>query len=408
MFSYGKRSSDNFNIANPSEFARWREKFFQTRSGVSVTYDKALAHSAVWASVNFISSAMAMLPLGHYIKTDSGSKVASDLRHRLVKNRPSISYSSYRWRQIGIAQMLLKGNAYSFIERDNLGSPIALHPLPIGTMKPVHDGDGNVLYRGVDRKGRSQIWLASDILHIAGFGYDGVCGLGAIEHYMREVIGLGLAAQEFGSAFFGDGTNTNTAFIHPEELGDEAHKRLEESLIRRTSGLQNAMKPLVLEEGMQVQSLGIPPEQAQFLETRRANRIEIAGMFNLPPIFIGEFERATFSNAEQMDIYLAKYTLTPIAVRIEQELNDKLLTMAEQEAGHHFKFNMSGVLRGDTKTRALYYKTMRDASAITGNEIREKEDLPHIDGLDDPLLPLNMTTPAGMEQLLDEPTGSQN
>lgn len=385
---------------NFGEYLRWRGAFNQTKAKVPVTVDTSLTHSAVWSSVNFISATMAMLPLHPMKSTSQGNEKVKGPQARLTK-RPNPIHSRFRWIQLNMAQTLLLGNGHAWIERDSVGRPARLWPT--GAYQCQSDMTSEGLFYDIKKGGvfpQSMRVPSEDIVHLVGFGYSDIDGLGAIEHYMKENIGLGIAARDFGSKFFGNGAHTTFALTHPDVIGEEPLQRMREQLAEQIGGT-NSLKPYIFEEGMTPTTLTIPPDQAQFLETRQKNRIEIAGMFNLPPIFIGEFERATFSNATQMDQFLSKYVLAHWTTRWEEEMNYKLLTERQRDQGMYYKFNMNAILRGDAKSRADFYKVMMQC-IMTPNEIRELEDLPKMPGLDEPLRPVNVVpaseSPDGEEE----------
>ena len=172
-------------------------------------------------------------------------------------------------------------------------------------------------------------------------------------------------------------------------LGSEARTRLEKSWADSVSGLANAHKTVILEEGMKWHQIGMTSEDAQFLETRKFQVTDIARWFRVPPHMIGDLERATFSNIEQQDLNFIRHTMMPWFVRFEQAITRDLIG---QGTAFFPKFNVNALLRGDTKTRAVFYRTMVTIGAMTRNEVREREDMNPLDGLDEPLSPLNMAT----------------
>lgn len=387
MFSLRSKRSISQEIGDAGALSRLLARFSTSRSGAVVTEETALQHAAVWSCVDFISSTLAQLPVQLY-QTEKGNavRVRSPLAE-LVRSEPNVQMTAFRLLQMMEAQVLLYGNAYAWIERNNSFQPTAIWPLNPGKCKP-HIDSGELLYR-VERDGVTALDVpAMDVLHVPGLGVCGIEGMSVIR-YARETIGLGMAATEFGAAFFGDGANPRMAVTHPGELGPEAAERLATQFDKTYGGIGNAMKTLVLDEGMKMERMSIPPDEAQFIETRKMNRGEIAGLFRVPPMFIGDFERATWSNAEQSDIFVAKYTLASWIRRWEDEFNRKLLSQRQKAQGFYFQFNLNALLRGDIKARSEFYRVMKDG-VMTPNEIREKEDLPHLDGFDLPMVPSNM------------------
>jgi hypothetical protein len=231
---------------------------------------------------------------------------------------------------------------------------------------------------------------ASKILHFRGFGSTGIDSYSVIS-LARESIGLGISAQEYGARFFGQGTNMGGFLKHPKGLSDEAFQRLRKDMNQKYKGLERSHGLIILEEGMDYQKVGLTNEDAQFLETRKFQVTEIARWFGMQPHMVGDMEKATFSNIEQQSIEAVIYTWRPRAVRLEQELNMKLLG-----PGEYIKFSLEGLLRGDIKSRYEAYKIGVENGWLNADEVRSLEDMnPQPDGMGQIFLaPLNMTNKA--------------
>ena len=380
-------------------------RFNLSRAGVPVDDFTALNHSAVWAGIDFIASTMAQLPLQLRRVDSKTGEIENSTRlntplSRMVSYSPNPRQSSFVLRQMTQANAVFHGNGYIWIERERVsGIPIALWPLPSRQVEP-RVVDGTLIYQAV-LNGTTFNAMAADILHIPGFSLDGLRGLSFLK-YMKEAIGLGLAAQQFGSAFFGDGANPRFIVTHPGEVGAEGLSRISNQLNEMYGGLKNAMKAAVLDEGMKVEALSFNAEQSQFIESRKDNRVEIAGAMRIPPQMIGVYDRATWSNAESMDIFVAKYTLSSWVVRWEQELDRKLLTDRQRQSGMYFKINLNAIMRGDTKARTEYYKAMLQG-VLSPNEVRALEEFNTIPGLDEPFIPLNMVSADSLKEPEPEP-----
>ncbi len=223
--------------------------------------------------------------------------------------------------------------------------------------------------------------------------------------YARESIGLGVAAEQFGSAFFKNGTHLGGVITVPGRLDDQAFERTSREFKSMYRGLQNAHGIPVIEGGATFQSVGIAPEDAQFLETRKYQRSEIAGLFRVPPHLIGDLEHATFSNIEHQDISYLQRSLLPWLTRIEQGMNNRLLTAGERSR-YLIEHDTGGFMRGDTKSRYEAYAIGITNGIITRNEARVRENLNPIAGGDELLQPLNMTT-VGANDAQSEPDGKR-
>lgn len=229
-----------------------------------------------------------------------------------------------------------------------------------------------------------------EVLHIPGLGFDGLIGYSPIA-LAKNAVGMTLACEEYGASFFGNGANPGGVLEHPGILKDPGKVR--DSWNAVYQGTRNAHKVAVLEEGMSYKQIGIPPEEAQFLETRKFQINEIARLFRIPPHMVGDLEKSSFSNIEQQSLEFVKYTLDPWVVRFEQALKKSLL-LPEEKKTHFIKFNVDGLLRGDYQSRMNGYAIGRQNGWLSTNDIRELEELnpiPPEEGGDLYLINGNMT-----------------
>ena len=364
-----------------------------TASGVSVDAAQAERLAAVGACVRVIAESVGSLPLVLYQR--DGKSKTPDVTHplyRVLHYQPNpIQTSTEFWRMM-VRHYLLRGNAYAFIEssrREPVKSLIPLHP---DRMRPFRAPDGSVAYRYTTEKGGQVVYLQEEILHIRDLSDDGIEGLSRIDQ-AREAIGLGMAQEEFASRFFGNNATIGATIEHPAKLSPEAFARLKQQIEDRRSGLTNAHKPAILEEGMKWTAIGIAPEQAQFIESRKLQKDEIAMIFRVPPHMIASLDRATFSNIEHQSVEFVTFTVTPVTVLIEQAIYRDLLTTSGKET-HFVKFKTVALLRGDSAARATYYKaglgTTQQPGWLTQNDVRELEDMNPIEGGDE-LTPLITT-----------------
>lgn len=366
----------------------------QAKSGVSVTEDTALTYSAVWACVRIISESIASLPL-HLMRTEGRNRYAATAHplYGLLHSLPNQEQTAMEWRQMLFSQTLLWGTGFSEKVYDKRGNLIALWPLLSRNMESSQRRpDGRWWgYRLPD--GRLS-WIHQDYLHIVrGLSGDGVWGFSPIRVAAMEAVGLGLATEEFGGRFFSNGSHLGGILEHPGRLSVEAHGRLRASINEQHGGLTNAHRLKILEEGMSYKAVGIPPDAAQFLETRRFQVTEIARIYRVPPHMLADLERATFSNVEHLGQEFVTYTLRPWLVGHEQAIFRDLLDVPER-VQYFARYNVNGLLRGDITARYQAYNTGIVAGFMTRNEARELEDWNPLDGLDEPLVPLNM---AGVE-----------
>lgn len=358
-------------------------------SGVSVTPGNALNYSAVFAAVRVIAETVASLPLILYQQTENGRERAADYYlYDVLKNRPNPYLTSYEFRELLQAHLLLWGNAYCEIELDNAGRVVGLWPLRPDKVKGIKRDGARLTYAYELPMGETVDLPDFSVFHLRGLSSDGVVGYSPIS-LMRQTIGVGKAAEAYGAGFFGNGANPRGVLTHPGALGDTAFDNLKNTWAASYQGLSNAHKVAILEEGMSYKQISIPPNDAQFLETRRFQVEEIARIFRVPPHMLGDLERATFSNIEHQSIDFVVHSIRPWLVRWEQAIAARLMSDRER-ALYTPEFLVDGLLRGDTKSRYETYGIAIQNGVLSRNDVRALENLNRVEGLDDYLVPLNL------------------
>jgi len=383
-----------------------------TTSGKAVTERSAMQMTAVYSCVRILSEAVAGLPLHLYKYTDSGGK-AMALDHslyRLLHDEPNPEMSSFVFRETLMTHLLLWGNAYAQIIRNGKNEIVALYPLMPNKMSVDRDENGRLYYtyyRGSDEAIKNKEFAVtlqpSDVLHIPGLGFDGLVGYSPIA-MAKNAIGMAIACEEYGAKFFANGAAPGGVLEHPGTIKDP--QRVRESWQSTFGGSGNANKIAVLEEGMKYTPIGISPEQAQFLETRKFQINEIARIFRVPPHMVGDLEKSSFSNIEQQSLEFVKYTLDPWVIRWEQSIQRSLLSR-DEKAVYFVKFNLEGLLRGDYQSRMNGYAIGRQNGWMSANDIRELENLDRIpaeDGGDLYLINGNMLPLKNAGAFADTPT----
>jgi HK97 family phage portal protein len=363
----------NLSVTDPKAWnsSLWRLFGSQSQSGEYVDEYTALTYSAVWCAVNLISGAIASLPL-HLIQRKGKTKVHAKNHplYRLMYAKPNPYMEAKVLREVMIAHMLTWGNAYAEIVRDKAGRVVELWPISPNRVTPEWK-DGELVYRiNVENK---QVYLGRDkILHIHGLGFDGLTGYSAVS-MGRKSFGLGMAMETFGALYFGNGTHPSAVVTHPNKLKDD---NLRAALSEVYGGLGNSHSLMLLEDGMKIDKVGIPPEDSQFLESRQFQIPEIARWFNLPPHKLKDLTRSSFSNIESEQISYMTDSLLPWIMTLEGAYNTQLLTESEffvQDL--YFKHNVDGILRADAAARGSYYREMWNIGTMSQNEIRDKEDM---------------------------------
>ncbi len=364
--------------------SRYSFFFGSTSAGKPVNEHTAMQMTAVYSCVRILSETLAGLPLHVYRYNGSGGK-EKNLKHPLYKllhDEPNTEMTSFAFRETLMSHLLLWGNAYAQIIRNARGEVIALYPLMPNKMTVDRDSSGRLFYlyqRSAEvapSLGKeNQVYLApSDVLHIPGLGFDGLVGYSPIA-MAKNAVGLAIATEEFGAKFFANGAAPGGVLEHPGTIKDP--QKVKESWNAAYQGSANAHRVAVLEEGMKYQPIGISPEQAQFLETRKFQINEIARIFRVPPHMLADLEKSSFSNIEQQSLEFVKYTLDPWVVRWEQSMCRALL-MESEKPTVFIKFNVDGLLRGDYVSRMSGYATARQNGWMSANDIRELENLDRI------------------------------
>jgi HK97 family phage portal protein len=375
----------------------------RSTSGFAVSPDRAMQCVTVMACVRVLSESVAQLPVGVFMRNRDGTRTRAD-NHRLanlLNVRPNEWQTGFEFREMLMAHVLLRGNAYAYIVRVN-GEPRELIPLHPGSVTVEQSEDYSLRYSVSDEKGRVRgVFTGADILHLRGLSSNGIVGLSPIQLH-REAVGLAMATEEHGARVFGNGARIGGILSHPAKLTPESATRLRAQWDDLYSGLSNAHRTAVLEDGMTFTPVTMNSSDAQFLETRKYQRAEIASIFRVPPHLIGDLDRATFSNIEHQSIEFVTHSLLPWVRRWEAVVSRDLIT-EEERRYLYVRHNLDGLLRGDIKSRFEAYAIGRQWGWLSADDIRASEDLnPIPDGAGSAYLtPMNMTPAAPDNQ---EPT----
>ena len=379
LFKFRSRDKPQNKVGSAFSFL-----FGGTTSGKPVNERTAMQTTAVYACVRILSEAIASLPLHVYQYDDTGGKqrITDHPLYYLLHDEPNSEMTSFVFRETLMSHLLLWGNAYAQIIRDGKGQVLALYPLLPNKMEVSRAPSGELLYayRRDKEENREEpdsgtvILRRDEVLHIPGLGFDGLIGYSPVA-MSKNAVGMAIATEEYGAAFFANGANPGGVLEHPSVIKDIA--RVKESWNAAYQGSNNAHRVAVLEEGMKFQAIGIPPEQAQFLQTRKFQINEIARIFRVPPHMVGDLEKSSFSNIEQQSLEFVKYTLDPWVVRWEQSMQQSFILPSEK-GSLFIKFNLDGLLRGDYQSRMSGYSTARQNGWMSANDIRELEDMNRI------------------------------
>ncbi|MGG0756051.1 phage portal protein [Brevibacillus laterosporus] len=371
-----------------------------TYSGERVTGDTALLNSNVYTCASILGGDIGKLPI--QIFTRKGGRIERDRNHpvtNLLGIRPNPYMSAYTFKELLQVHLMLWGNAYALIDWGWDGRPQALWPLNPSLTEVTTDlNTGEVWYITTLTNGEQRKIPWFDVLHVKAISKTGLKGISPIS-VIREKLGIQQASDKFIGAFYANGTTSRGILKVPDILQPEAKDRTREEWQKLNTGLNNAHKVAILDGGLDYQSLGMPLKDAEFIETQKFGIGEIAKIYKIPPHKLGQLDRATFSNIEHQSIEYVKNTLQPIITNWEQEIDYKLFTNKERKQ-FYSKFNVESELRGDSQSRAQYYKDMVSISGITFNEVRAKENQNGYGEIGDrPIIPLNMTWLDQLEEL---------
>jgi HK97 family phage portal protein len=357
-----------------------------THAGIAVGSDSAMRVSTYYACVNVLAQDIAKLPLILYRRLPNGGRERATKHplYGLLHRKPNPFQTSFRFRQTAQAHAAMRGNAYALKTRVR-GRVKELLPVSPDRMRVELGGDWRLRYK-LDGKEIA----TEDVFHVRGLSLDGYSGV-SVATYARETLGLALATEAHGARLFSTGALFRGILKHPGKLRDDTvAKRLRESFDEAFRGA-NAHKTALLEEGMAGEQTSMSAEDSQFLETREFQAYEVARWFRMPPHKVGLMKQATFSNIEHQALEYVQDTLLSWLINWEQECNAGLLTEEEQEE-YFFEHLVDGLLRGDQPARYRAYKDAVLTGFMSRNEVRQKENLNPVDGLDDYLVPLNMAS----------------
>jgi HK97 family phage portal protein len=392
-----------FNLKkSPERQIDAQRKYMAFSGGTSVNSDSAMEVSAFYRGVTYISTQIAKLP---WEIKDKNNKILWDSRVMLLLDlAPNSEMTAFNFKTWLISQAIIKGNGYAEIERNILGEPVALWPIPSDYVMPQRNiSTGELVYRVVAGGWQSQdIYLnPNDVFHVRNlYSRDGVMGQGLIS-YATTTLGISLGADNLANNLFANGGLPSGVLEVAGSLDDETYERLKESWKSQNAGRKSG-GIAILEEGMKFNPISMAPDVLQFLDSRKFSVIEISRFLGLPPTKLFDSDSARYNNIEHANLEVATDTLDSWAKNLEQEADVKLLKY--RFGGRHSELDLYAVFRGDMNTRATYFTKMMQSGSMTPNEIREKEGLAPYAGGDRFYIATNNFTP---HDRIDEVIDSQ-
>ena len=345
-----------------------------TYAGEDVDPEIALSVTAWIAGTRILGEGVSSLPLILYRRLKAGGKerAVDHPYYDLLHSAPNPEHTSMVFRELQQNSLVLCGNAYAQKVYNNAGRIIELWPLR-GDRMNVERAGGRRVYHYTTAKGAQRDFSAEEILHIPGFGYDGLVGYSLV-YLARHAIALSIALEKYGSKYFANGAWPGIILEHPKRLSPEAHDNLVDSFTEAHGGTDQAHGVFVAEEGMKAVPTDLSPEKSQMVETRRFQIAEVARILRIPLCMLEEHEAsATYASVEQFMLSYVNHTLRPWLVRWEQMLSLSLLTPAERKE-YFFEHLIDGLLRGDAQGRATALNIQRNAGVLNADEWREFEN----------------------------------
>lgn len=368
------------------------EAFGVSAAGTTVTATSAMRVSAVAACVAKIAGAIVSMPI-HCYRLNGGDvpdRLPRDPLWYLLNEQPSPQYTaSSMWEGVSMAQ-LLRGDGYGLIRRGMRGEIREILPLPWGSVSPIRLTEGVRYYVNLTSHGISTWFDPADILHFPGLGFDDATmrSMSVIQYGARNAIGNALAMDEYSGKFFENGAHPSIVLASKHKMNPEQVAMLQEAYVRKYSGLTNAHRlPLVLTEGLEAKELSLSSEDAQLLEARKFQVLDVARAFGVPGFMINESTGATSwgSGIESIGRAFVQYTLQPWLRKIEQELNRKLFP---RDTGKFVEFYRDALTEGDLSAQGAYFRIALGGPGagdghMTINEVRKVKRMAPVTGGDE-------------------------
>lgn len=384
--------------------------FYRPDAGVRVSEEGSLQLSTAWACVRVIAGALMSCPLTVRRELEGGGSVEAPEHpaFALLHGQANPEMPSSRWIETAAVHLNTWGNHYSEIELSPRGLPVALWPIHPARVTVTRNPEGTLVYEVASLTGQpKRVLTAERVLHIPGMGFDGLIGYSPVR-MAAQSISAGLAVERFGAQFFGNNAFPGVALMIDQVLKDPARKALQKSLSRRflLRG-RRAFRPMVVEGGGKLERMSFPPDEAQFVETRKWGTIVVCQWFGTPPFKVGYLEHSNLANVEQQQIEFL-HSLLPWASRFEAEIQRKLIEPFDDAPGldgsapAYAHMNLNGLLRADMTARGNFYKLLWGLGALSSNDVRRLEDMAPVEGGDLYLIPVNNMAPLDMVRAFTE------
>lgn len=360
-----------------------------TKSGKVVTESSAVRNATLFRALNLITGTIGMLPLGLYRKANDGSiqKATEHPVHQLLRVRPNRRMRPYQFKSYMQGRALLSGNAYAY-KVPGVRGVQELIPIDPARMLVEENNDLSLRYIWKMKQGGERVFQQDQVLHLrAPWSADGITGLGLLE-VASEALGLAEVADEAAARLLKNGSYIGGVLKHPKTLSVEAAQRLREQFANRYTGVENAGRWIVAEEGLDANPLGMNGRDAEGLAQRKHQAEEVSRFTGVPRPLLMFDETSWGSGIEQLGLFFITYCLLPWFVAWEEVVANALLSPDEIDAGFYAKFNEAALLRGSLKDQAEFLSKALGGPGATGymvpNEAREKMELNPLPGGGEP------------------------
>lgn len=373
-------------------------------SGVSVTHRRAMQVGGYATAVRVISEDVAGVPLITYQRTANGKERAHDHpSYGMLHDAPNPEMTSFVFRETLQGHVLGWGYCAAEMVRTR-GLVTEMWPLRPDRIEQKRDeSTSRLFYRYTLPSGETRDLRRDQVYWMPGLGFDGTTGYPFLTWLAREVLGIAIAQQEYVGRYYANDARPGVYLKHPGKLSPEAQRNLRVSWDEAHAGLSNAHRTAVLEEGIDIATIGVSPVEQQLLDSRKWSATEIAGMLRLAPWKVGVYDRATWANIEDGNIDHWQSALRAWFVRWEQQINLQVIGLG---TGYYAEHLIDGILRGNAESRARALWMQRQGGALTADEWRDIENRNRRGGDADTLLaPQNMAPIDLLREILMGKTG---
>lgn len=386
-----------FNFGNKRKQPEVKEErgnfsdYLLYNSSTAYATEKSMLLSAVYRCVEVISDSVAQLPLEPYRMDSQGYKVkfTSHPTYKLLNKEPNQRMSRFTFIKTLIVSTLLRGNGYAYIERDGKGDATALHLIPseLVTINRPKTLKEPISY-SIAGVGKVE---SKDMIHILNFSYDGIIGMSTLQH-ARHSLGLAMDSDSHAAGFFKGGANIAGILKSDGHLAPDQKQQIKQAwqmAFNPNFGTPNGVA--LLEGNFTFEPVTVNPSDAQLLETRQFNVVDICRFFGVSPVKAFDLTKSSYSTVEATELAFLTDTLSPLLEKIELEFERKLYKPSEKDS-IDVRFDTAMLLRADKQSLANYYQTLFNIGVVSPNDIRKQLDMPAIEGGDNTFVQVNIQT----------------